>query len=389
METDELERLCSALSIKELEGPVTTLDEGMKASRERKLALCMVGKVLTTYVVNKDAFIRVFYSLWKVNDGFEIELAEGNTFTFQFFNMEDRNRIINGGPWNFDRAMVFLEVMPLDGDIANLRFNKVEFWVQVHKIPPLCMSEEIGHFLGKMIGEVREVDLDTAREDNSRYLRIRVMDYCFKYKRIGHSIRECLVERDIKEVTYEMNHRLNVWLRTGSSPKKILNRYGRQKDFTRGKFGGTNHAKKAQKNNKRMEENWRNPKGQSTYGNYGDRMESTPFPAGQEKAKGPLVSIKSGIGARPNVVNNNTRGKGNGEAIIIDVGESKKEDKMVGNLVVSSRKGHHHESDEVERKTNRGETFNWASTKKVDPLKPMRGWWTREKNMRGKKVQRN
>ncbi|KAK3212425.1 hypothetical protein Dsin_017131 [Dipteronia sinensis] len=166
MDADELERLCSALSIKELEGPIKTLDEGMKTSKERKLVLCLAGKVLTTALVNKDAFISVFNSIWKVSKGFEIEWVEGNIFTFQFFNMEDRNRIINGGPWNFDKAIVALEELPIDGDISNLGFNKVEFWIQVHKIPPLCMSEEIGLFLCTMIGEVREVDLAIANEDN-------------------------------------------------------------------------------------------------------------------------------------------------------------------------------------------------------------------------------
>ncbi|KAI9160668.1 hypothetical protein LWI28_010483 [Acer negundo] len=55
--------------------------------------------------------------------------------------------------------------MPLDGDITNLEFNKVEFWIQIHKIPPLCMSEEIGLFLGKLIGDVKEVDLETTEVD--------------------------------------------------------------------------------------------------------------------------------------------------------------------------------------------------------------------------------
>ncbi|KAK2649866.1 hypothetical protein Ddye_017355 [Dipteronia dyeriana] len=143
--------------------------------------------------------------------------------------MEDRNRIINGGPWNFDKAIVALGEMPLDGDISNLEFNKVEFWIQIHKIPPLCLSEEIGLFLRNMIGEVKEVDLATVRAKNNRYLRIRtnvliseplvrslrvdlmrtenittmllryerLQDDCFKCRRIGHGIRECPFEGDI------------------------------------------------------------------------------------------------------------------------------------------------------------------------------------------------
>ena len=71
----------------------------------------------------------LFSSIWKVSEGVEIEWVEGNIFTFQFFNVEDRNRIMNGGPWNFDKAVVVIEVMPLDGEISNLGFDKVEFWI--------------------------------------------------------------------------------------------------------------------------------------------------------------------------------------------------------------------------------------------------------------------
>ncbi|KAK4853783.1 hypothetical protein QYF36_014514 [Acer negundo] len=258
MDVDELDRLCSALSIQELEGPVQSLDEGMKTRRERKLALCLVGKVMTKVLVNKDAFIRVFNTIWKLSELVDIEWVEGNIFTFQFFNMEDRNRVINDGQWNFDKSIVVLEKMLSDGDTANLEFNKEEFWIQIHKIPHLCMSEEIGLFLGKLIRDGKEVDLATAREENNRYLRIKVtvliskplvrslrvdlmgtgkvttmllrnerlQEYCFKCKRICHGIRECLVEEDIREVMSEANYRLCMWLWTGIPPKKSQNRFG-------------------------------------------------------------------------------------------------------------------------------------------------------------------
>ncbi|KAK2635087.1 hypothetical protein Ddye_029879 [Dipteronia dyeriana] len=39
----------------------------MKNRRERKLAFCLVGKVMTLVLVNKEAFIRVFGTIWKVS----------------------------------------------------------------------------------------------------------------------------------------------------------------------------------------------------------------------------------------------------------------------------------------------------------------------------------
>ncbi|TXG48298.1 hypothetical protein EZV62_027592 [Acer yangbiense] len=300
MDADELERLCSALSIQELEGPVKSLDEGMKIMRERELAFCLVGKVITKVLVNKEAFIMA---------------------------------IINGGPWNFDKAIVVMEKMPLDGDITNLEFNKVEFWVQIHKISPLCMSDEIGLFLGKMIGEVKEVDLVTAREENNWFLRIKVVviiskplirslwvdlmgsrkittmllrykrlqDYCFKCRRIGHGIRECTVAGDIKEVMSEANYRLCMWLRIGSPPKKSQNR----------KTGGIHRACVVS-----------------------DGKGSSAKPPWREKEKRPLISKDDCMGKLENSRvypgKNKPREEENGMDMRIDSGVNAEEAKKLG-----------------------------------------------------------
>lgn len=44
------------------------------------------------------------------------------------------------------------------GDIRDMCFSCVAFWVQIHNVPLLCMMMKIRHFLGGMIGEVKEVD---------------------------------------------------------------------------------------------------------------------------------------------------------------------------------------------------------------------------------------
>ena len=67
MNADELVRLCSAVSVKEREGPVKTLDVGLKDKGEQRLSLCLVGKILATKLVNRLAFIDVMTSIWCVD----------------------------------------------------------------------------------------------------------------------------------------------------------------------------------------------------------------------------------------------------------------------------------------------------------------------------------
>ncbi|TXG72874.1 hypothetical protein EZV62_001453 [Acer yangbiense] len=150
----DIASLCNALSIKEKESPVQILDVKLKDRGEKRLALCLVGKVLTSKVVNKDAFRDVLKRIWRVNGGVEIEPIEDNIFEFQFTNLEARQRVFSGGPWRFDNAIILLEEPTRSGEIANMEFNRTEFWVQIHNLPLLCMSEGIGLFLGRMIGDM-------------------------------------------------------------------------------------------------------------------------------------------------------------------------------------------------------------------------------------------
>ncbi|TXG70470.1 hypothetical protein EZV62_005405 [Acer yangbiense] len=176
---------------------------------------------MATKLVNRDAFMDVMQSIWRVNEGVEIEPVEGNVFAFHFRNVEDRKRIQTCGPWSFDRAMIVFEEPTDIGEVSNL----------------------------KMIGQVQDIDMGMATDSSGRYVRVRVvvntkdllirsirvdlmgdgqiktlllryerlMDYCFKCGRLEHSLRECVESGEVKVIISEAQMRLNVWLRAQNS----------------------------------------------------------------------------------------------------------------------------------------------------------------------------
>ncbi|KAK1568423.1 hypothetical protein Q3G72_024255 [Acer saccharum] len=288
MNVTEIDSLCSALSIGEQERPATILDVSLKDRGELRLALCLVGKVLASKVVNRVAFRDVLQRIWRVNGGVEIVAIKDNIFEFQFTNLEARKRILSGGPWRFDGAIIVFEEPVGSGDIATMEFNKTEIWVQIHNLPMLCLTEEIAIFLGNMIGEVRKVDLEAGKSGTCRFIRARVVikvdeplrrslrvdllgngkvttmlvryervpDFCYKCNRLGHTLGECPVPGDNREATCEANLRLCTWMRTTSPPKQHSYGHGngRMDQGRRDWYGSS-----GQREVRRSQDNWRQP----------------------------------------------------------------------------------------------------------------------------------
>ncbi|TXG71586.1 hypothetical protein EZV62_000165 [Acer yangbiense] len=96
------------------------------------------------------------------------------------------DKVISGSPWSFDNALMVLEKPVGMGTIESLKFSQAEFWVQIYKIPILCMTKEIGRFLGGMIGEVLDIDGGNSGDCVGKFMRVRIrMD-------ITKSLKRCL-----------------------------------------------------------------------------------------------------------------------------------------------------------------------------------------------------
>ncbi|TXG64262.1 hypothetical protein EZV62_011256 [Acer yangbiense] len=174
MGTEEIVNLCASMSLKEREGPVRRLQDELKVAGERKMALCLAGRILSQDLINRYAFRNVISRIWKVRGDVEIEVINSNTYAFHFQFPEDRRKVLAGGPWSFNDSLIVLEELTGKGALRSLKFCKADFWVRISNIPILCMMKEIGRFLGSIIGEVWEVDTGPSGDYLGKFLRIRV-----------------------------------------------------------------------------------------------------------------------------------------------------------------------------------------------------------------------
>ncbi|TXG57182.1 hypothetical protein EZV62_018495 [Acer yangbiense] len=266
MNSEELAMLCSALSIKEKERKAATLDSNLKTKGERLLTLCLVGKVLTTKLVNKDALINVLSTIWRTKEGVEIEALEGNVFAVHFKNTDDKKFIQSGGPWTFNRAIIAFEKPSGTGKVSDVDL--------------LATKNCCGHFVRARVTisidvplmRSLRVDLLGTRSITTMLLWYeRLQDYCFKCSKLGHSLRDCPDQGDEKEVTTEAQLRLNVWLHSKSPPTHFNHRNDPHRRRIGGYQGGNSNNGVGQGNWRSGESLRRSDKGEGSEIQAGNR----------------------------------------------------------------------------------------------------------------------
>ncbi|KAL5768847.1 hypothetical protein ACOSQ2_015630 [Xanthoceras sorbifolium] len=252
MNADDIASRCAALSLEtDSMEPRFVLETPLREAGARKLALCLVGKILTTKLINREAFRAIIPKIWRTTQTFIMENVKENVFVFQFQNQADKRRVLTGGPWSFDKCLIVLEEPLGDGKFLEMGFNNVQFWVQLHNVPLICMTKEIGWALSNKISQVTDIDVGATGDclgrfllvrvvidvskPLSRYLRVclsegdpdtvlllryeRLTEYCFQCGVVGHVVRECQLAHDSSGSSSVPEFKFGSWMRAESPPK--------------------------------------------------------------------------------------------------------------------------------------------------------------------------
>lgn len=184
--------------------------------------LCVVGRLLLSKKINVEAFHSVMKSIWHVHQGTQIRSAGENLFVIQFHSRADKCRVLNSGPWSFDKGLLVLVAPGASDQLSDLCFTKVSFWVQIHNVPFKCLNRDMAMQLGNCLGKMERVDCEGQQNWVGAFLGVRVTiditkplrrgiklrlsgdkevwcpiqyeklpDFCYQCGKLGHSIREC------------------------------------------------------------------------------------------------------------------------------------------------------------------------------------------------------
>lgn len=88
---------------------------------------CLVRKVLLSREFKIERLKLAIQLVWRTWQEVKIESLGDNVFMFKFGSNEDKRRILAGGPWHFERALIVLTELSGIGDIKKQDFSHVSF----------------------------------------------------------------------------------------------------------------------------------------------------------------------------------------------------------------------------------------------------------------------
>jgi hypothetical protein len=112
---DDLETLCGRISFVGGEKAGITIIEGEIVEGLVKGERCLIGRIGTEWKVNKEAFRSVLSRIWRIVGFLTFKEVQDNVWLFEFSQVDDKKRVLEGRQWSFDRQI--LELNEFDGSV--------------------------------------------------------------------------------------------------------------------------------------------------------------------------------------------------------------------------------------------------------------------------------
>lgn len=173
MATD-IDELCGQLTLSEGEQEGIHIEEGEISMMRAKVARSLVGRLGTEKRINREAFRSMMLRLWKPRGSVVFKEVQDRLWLFEFSNNFDKEKVLQGRPWLFDRFLLLLYDFDGVTPPVQMSFSHSPFWVQIHDMPILCMNRGVGLKIGASLGTVIDVDVAGDGVGWGRCLRIQV-----------------------------------------------------------------------------------------------------------------------------------------------------------------------------------------------------------------------
>lgn len=216
---------------------------------------CVVGKLIADHMVSKETIRNDMMRWWKPSGNVSFKILGENLFLIEFTELRDKERVLEGRPWNFDGCLLLIEDFDGSAQPSDLAFNQVAFWVRMVNLPLACMSKGIGRKIGESVGTVEAVDTEANGMGWGEFLRVKIRidlhkplprgrkinvegkqlwiyfqyeklpKFCFQCGLISHGKTGCMKKNIFRH--HDANPQYGPWMRVASPTRKADRNHGR------------------------------------------------------------------------------------------------------------------------------------------------------------------
>jgi hypothetical protein len=133
----------------------------------------LVGKFLGLWPSERDLVKWIQY-WWKPKGHYDLQLGSKGFFTIIFHNLEDRNRVFDGGPYFYNSAGLFLRFWTEKFSPEKEDFAHAPVWIRLYSLPQEFWLEEVLAGIGNTIGIYVKSSEATKQRRYTSYARICV-----------------------------------------------------------------------------------------------------------------------------------------------------------------------------------------------------------------------
>ncbi|XP_060974670.1 uncharacterized protein LOC133039749 [Cannabis sativa] len=166
----------SSLVLSEKERSVHSFSDADLAVDSAEPRFFLVARCLSSSI-NPKNFTKKMGEFWTNKCRFPVTVSKmhSNLFLLTIGCAGDKLRILNGEPWHYFNQLILLHSPKQLQNVTPDDLFKVQFWVQIHRLPFLSKSRALAMKVGEWIGEYIDVFEDSLYEGWGHFIRIRVM----------------------------------------------------------------------------------------------------------------------------------------------------------------------------------------------------------------------
>jgi hypothetical protein len=133
----------------------------------------LIGKLLGLWPFERDLHKWIKH-WWNPRGDYEVQLSSKGFFTIILYNLEDKDRIFENGPYFFNSAGLFLRFWTERFSPEKEDFSMAPVWIRLYSLPQEFWLEEVLMGIGNTIGQYFKSSEATKQRKYTSYARICV-----------------------------------------------------------------------------------------------------------------------------------------------------------------------------------------------------------------------